>query len=80
MSRPPQFPSRIKTRKGFAAGQTCVHSKSPFPRNSSSDEIHLAAARGSPQLLDFTQFEILHLQPEIINRFHQIDCIHNLKF
>ena len=45
------------TRKGFAAGQTCVHSKSPFPGNSSSDEIHLAAPRGSAQLLDFTQFE-----------------------
>ena len=77
MSTPPEFTSSIK---GFAAGQTCVHSKSSFPGNSSSDEIHLAAARGSPQLLDFTQFEILHLQPEIINRFHQIDCIHNLKF
>ena len=77
MSTPPEFTSSIK---GFAAGQTCVHSKSSFPGNSSSDEIHLAAARGSPQLLDFTQFEMLDLQPRIINRFRQIDCIHNLKF
>ena len=80
MSTPPEFPSSIKINTKRICSRSDLCAFKIFPGNSSPDEIHLAAARGSAQLLDFTQFEMLDLQPRIINRFRQIDCIHNLKF